>query len=233
MIKTNHFSKHLNDCGLGKLINLETQEIINYQPYEVSQTCLGIISYSNLPQRAPMQLQIKNGTPLKFRVREKHAPLDSKNRYSLLCEDKDIDIEQIFLLTGCHKKFEMLTSSKIQSRRYLTNPPLNVLANTFGQNEKFHLITHNISKTGMLLKSSTSSKTPFITNTLLELHITNKGGWLTAPIKSLGKVKRLSQGCIKKYKDGNLFWGIEITEMPDSAELVWSQTIEMLSRKEV
>lgn len=220
--------EELSDYGLGRIVDTKTNLTVVYQPYEVSRCLLGILTTTDLSTGGLVRLQANNGRPLNFIVKEASKEVDKGyNRYQLRCLDRSIDVEQILIYSGCHKKFESISDARIQASRYPTDPPIKIIANTFGTPDKFQLRTCDISKTGMLIESTSLTRVPFIKNTLLELYLPNAGAWLSRSITAIGKITR-RHNSDESHKER---FGLEIIELDSSAPEVWSETLSFLAQK--
>lgn len=224
----------ISDFGLGQLVKMDGGATLSYQPYEVSRRHLGILSDDELSEGDQLYLKVHKGRPIPFSVfrisTEKQTGL---KRYLLACREDQMDIEQVFIYSGCMKKLEVLTRRKIQSTRYETDPTINCEVSTFGSSTFSRLSTVDISKSGMLLEVQ-GGNAPFIQNTLLEIRMLDKGGWLDQSLQCLGKVVRsYHEHQLGGSGKGTKFFGVRLVELESKGASIWHDVLITLSDRAI
>lgn len=224
----------LDDYGFGRLCLNGESASLSYQPYEISKHFLGIMTDRSLSSGSVLQLRAHPGKLLSLKVLRSlpASPANRFKRYLLQSTDTSVDMEQIFVQNGCFKKQEILQKRQIQATRYPTVPAIQVDVSTFGSTSIHRLQTINISKSGLLLTNHGLKHAPFIVNTLVELSMIDRGGWLQKPIYCLGKVIRRMSESNNSYR-GHQEFGIKIVELDESYATIWYDIIGLLSEQAV
>ncbi len=88
----------------GKLIVVEKDLCISARPTDVSKTGLGVLSTDLIEEKSEMMFVIaKKKIKLTVLWRKEDFGKNNLYRYGLACNDADIDLEALFIETGCLK----------------------------------------------------------------------------------------------------------------------------------
>jgi len=224
----------LNDLGLGRLCLANSEDEIEYQPFEVSRTSLGIIARPGLEVGSRVALQSIVG-PVEFEVidQSRKGVVADQERYFLnLADRREVDVEAVFSQSGCYERIANLKSQaevaglmQFRNARFTKGPPLSVVARTFGTPYKYYFVTKNLSKSGVLLEANREVVAPFQINTLLEVTLDLDCTWLKAPLTCLAKVVRRSADPDTTSK-GPCF-GIHFIEFGEETQRQWRALIDV------
>lgn len=118
-------------------------------------------------------------------------------------------------------------SQKNRAPRYKIKDKLIVDTKTIGTNLTYRLEADNISRSGILLKTTNNHSIPFIEKTILELTIDPELNWLPLPIKCLASVVR--KEIIKKETQSEICIGVRIIQIDNTDIENWEQCLNSLA----
>lgn len=223
----------LNDFGLGRLLRASGNgsRTLDYQPIEVSRSCLHMVSYAQLTRGEILQLE-NDDLQLFLQVgdAQPYAPGEGLTRYELFRYDSAVDLEDIFA-----KYASIDTDSKttlfepIRFSRFKTDTKLLVHAKLFGTVGIYSLTSLNVSRSGLLLTSDRQGEVPFRENSLVEITIVPRGDVLFMPIQALAKVVRVEDAQNMHWQASKKF-ALKFLEFQDQGQVVWDQTIELIEQ---
>lgn len=221
----------LNDFGLGFLMLKKNKENITYQPFEISRYGLGIITDQPLDVGSDLVLKSAVGE-IPFRVSSQIFGMDGEElRYRLVALDMEADIEQFILDISTNEKVASLALSRnLQFARFETEPPIPVLAKTFGSTNRYQFKTINASASGLLIAGNDDKIAPFNVNTLLEIEMFPNGAWLNEPLNCLAKVARRNS-LTRPGQPPVLLFGIHFLEFQKQDMKTWQQVLKDIERE--
>lgn len=221
----------LNNFGLGALMLKKSKEEIKYQPFEISRYGLGIITSQPLDIGSDLVLKSSLGE-VPFRVSTQIPASEAGSlRYRLVALDMEADVEQFILDVANNEKVAALTLTKnLQHARFDTDPPIPVIAKTFGSTNRYRFQTVNVSTSGILMALDDEITAPFNINTLLELELIPNGVWLHEPLSCLGKVIRRNTFARHSGQSPVVSFGIQFLEFQKDDLKVWQAILKDIER---
>ena len=220
----------ISDFGLGDLYRQDPAELIPYQPFEVSRHQIGILSLSALHMGEQVSLHLPFGKRVGFRVLSCEASRHQRQlgiyRSSLLCLDEGLDLGLVTQSTGCAKKMELSSGLRLQQMRFSPRPPIKMSANTFGSPQSFDFVLKNMSQTGCMLQAIGGVYCPFQDHTLIEFTMSEKGSWVEAPIKGIGKVVWCDKDLGGRSESG--VFGVQFLPFEEPYEQRFSEVIQII-----
>ena len=229
----------LNDLGLGRMAIAKTDEEIEYQPFEVSRSGLGVIARAGLKPGEQVRIQTMRGT-LDLEIIDastKGVPREQE-RYTLTSlTSHTTDLESIFADSGCYERINQLKAigdhgglAQFRNARFGKGPMLTIIAQTFGTAYRYQFRTRDISRSGMLMVSERDCVVPFLSNTLLEITIDPDCEWLKTPLNCIAKVIRRGTDADTRGRGGRAIFGVHFIELGDETQRMWRSLIEVADK---
>lgn len=216
------------DRSLGNLTCKGTQKLIDYEPYEFSQHCIGILSPNPLAVGNFVFLESLRSGLLNFRVAAKQRQGDLF-RYRLVLDTQE-SLENILDIDPRSGKLKYeREGNRLQYARFSIEPQIYVYTKTFGSADHYVLKGVDVSKSGILLCAPVVYGTiPFIEHTLLEVKLNLGNHFISESVEPLGKVVRIySEGYGHKRVK---YLGVKFVEFESQDLAVWNKALENIEK---
>lgn len=221
---------------LGALRRIATNQELDYQPFELSSSTLGIISRDTLSTLDYLVLEHpEQRIPLRVmsppQDSEAFPGLASSQRYRLICLDPDLQLDTLILRSQSQGQGPHPTLA-LQYARFVLQPKLYV--------EAWHPISQamamfealNISRSGILLRSNGPGFQiePYICRGEMELKLDVARLWLPQVIKAKCQIVR-----VYTERQGNQLHtclGVQFMHFDPSAARMWHELLTRLEKNE-
>lgn len=205
----------------GRLSLVDGDEIL-CKSLDVSPLGLGLESPQTLSEGVKLVLELATGAV----VLEIVTRLESggKFRYGLLAT-KEINLESIFRATGCLAPAE---PEPKRPPRFSIDDVIHVEVKTFGTRSPYHLRIENLSRSGLLIATTSAEVLPFRVNTLVDLRIDPEGRAFRTPIEAAGKVVRRTGDGAPGKPENTTRLGIALVDMGTAQSAAWNAALDQL-----
>ncbi len=219
------------DKSLGSLRCVASNELIEYEPYEFSQRCIGILSPIPMVLGSVLVLDSHRNGDLCFKIANKQRQGDLF-RYRLVLDMDGNLAKQLDIDTRSGKLKYERQNNRLQYARFTIEPQFYVYTRTFGSTDNYVLKGVDVSKSGILLCAPKPyGVIPFIEQTLLEIKLDLGSKLSSQSIEPLGKVVRIySEGL------GNQrikYIGVKFVDFASNDWEAWNKALETIEKTSI
>lgn len=219
------------DKSVGHIRAISTEQLVEYEPYEFSAHCLGIISPQRLELGTRLTMDTHHHGSVQFTVLDKVSDIKlGLFRYRLISEDDNVELSKALEIDPNSGRLKLDRSgAQLQSARFSPGEQIYVETKTFGSTYGYNLEVVDFSKTGLLLCAPKPCGTiPFSEKTLLELKIMTGDNKVITPLAKI--VRKFTEGSTPQL---SRYFATKFVDFNSDEQMKWDLFMESLEVRNI